>query len=137
MQTKYEINPDHYEYYDCLENIRKMGICNMWGAAPVLRKCYRAEIKTEKEASNILLEWIENYDELLKIRGWERDDLRPQPYKFHVSLDLEVDGLLPEATSEDNAKRQIEKMTVEDLIKLGAEFKIEARRAIRVTPDCE
>ena len=64
------IKEEHYEYYKELEAIRQSGICNMWGARPYLMiRCYEL---TEDEAAEILLEWIENYDELNKIFGWRK-----------------------------------------------------------------
>lgn len=63
-----KINKDHELYYNVLEDIRKSGICNMWGASePLMFECPELE---RCEAKEILLEWIENYDELSKMYNW-------------------------------------------------------------------
>lgn len=67
---KRAINHDHYKYYDFLENLRKSGETNMWGASPYLTMAF-FEL-TDKEATEILLTWMNNYEELLELRGWER-----------------------------------------------------------------
>lgn len=59
--TNYEMKIEHIAYYKMLEEIRLSGICNMWGAAPVLAK--KANISKE-DAELILLEWIGNYHEI-------------------------------------------------------------------------
>lgn len=69
--AKREINRKHNQYYDALEVIRKSGITNMWGAAPYLKEIF-PEL-TRDEATNILLTWIDNYDELCEERGWLND----------------------------------------------------------------
>ncbi len=66
---KRSINHKHYEYYDTLELIRKLGIVNMWGAAPYLRE-FHSEL-TREEAKDILLTWIDNYGELCDLRNWQ------------------------------------------------------------------
>lgn len=61
---KTQINKEHINYYKTLEEIRCSGICNMWGAAP-----YLAEIEgiSEEKAEELLLEWINNYNEIKKL----------------------------------------------------------------------
>ena len=58
---KYQINKEHINYYKTLETIRRSGVCNMWGAAP-----YLAEMEdiSEEKAEEVLLEWINNYNEI-------------------------------------------------------------------------
>ena len=58
---KYQINKEHINYYKTLEAIRRSGVCNMWGAAP-----YLAEMEdiSEEKAEEVLLEWINNYNEI-------------------------------------------------------------------------
>lgn len=58
---KYQINKEHIGYYKTLERIRRSGICNMWGAAP-----YLAEMEdiSEEKTEEVLLEWINNYNEI-------------------------------------------------------------------------
>lgn len=66
--AKRPINEEHLEYYEDLEAIRESGICNMWaGHEPLM--IMNPELST-KEAKEILLTWIENYDELNKRFGW-------------------------------------------------------------------
>ena len=38
-KEKYPIRNDWQSYYEALENIRRSGSVNMWGASPVLAKC--------------------------------------------------------------------------------------------------
>ena len=66
---KYPIREDWKDYYETLENIRQMGICNMWGASVPLKQVY-PEL-SEKDAQGILLNWIHNYNELNKKYGWQ------------------------------------------------------------------
>ena len=63
-----KINKDHELYYNVLEEIRKSGICNMFGANTYLK--YECPELTRNEAIEILLEWIENYDELSNMYSW-------------------------------------------------------------------
>ena len=60
-ENKYPINPEWKDHYIMLEAIRKSGITNMWGASP-----YLAEFAgiTQGLAQEVLVSWIENYDEL-------------------------------------------------------------------------
>lgn len=57
-------------YYNTLENIRRSGICNMFGASEVLRSFY-PEL-TRDGAKEILLDWMENYEELCEKHGWRK-----------------------------------------------------------------
>ena len=66
---KRPINHKHYEYYDTLEFIRKLGVVNMWGATPYLQE-FHPEL-TKEEAKEILLTWIANYSELCDLRNWQ------------------------------------------------------------------
>ena len=47
------------QYYDVLEEIRKSGITNMFGAAPYLQARFPG--LTESEAKEIILDWMQNY----------------------------------------------------------------------------
>lgn len=58
---KYQINKENIGYYKTLEEIRRSGICNMWGAAPHLAEM---EDISEEKAEEVLLEWINNYNEI-------------------------------------------------------------------------
>lgn len=52
------------EYFKYLEELRKSGETNMFGAAPYLAKEFGIDKRT---AQNILAEWMENYDEILEL----------------------------------------------------------------------
>lgn len=52
------------EYFKYLEELRKSGETNMFGAAPYLAKEFGINNST---ARNILAEWMENYDEILEL----------------------------------------------------------------------
>ena len=67
---KHPICEEWMEYYKTLEGIRRCGIVNMWGAAPVLRECFPG--LSEQKATDILLSWIANYDELNERFGWQK-----------------------------------------------------------------
>ena len=70
METdKYLIKEEWEEYYKILEGIRRTGVCNMFGAAPYLKE-FCPEL-SQKEASEILCNWIHNYDELDERFGWQ------------------------------------------------------------------
>jgi hypothetical protein len=64
------INHDWEAYYKLLEGIRRSGICNMWGAAP-----YLAELAgiNQRQATEVLVSWISNYDELKKLY-WSEEE---------------------------------------------------------------
>jgi hypothetical protein len=55
-------------YYKTLENIRRSGICNMWGASPYLKALHPK--LSRQESNEILSNWIANYDELCKKYNW-------------------------------------------------------------------
>jgi len=65
--SKYPIKDEWSTYYQTLEHIRRSGITNMWGAAPYLAD-YRNISKTL--ASEVLISWIDNYDELCEKYSW-------------------------------------------------------------------
>ena len=50
-----------------LEVIKQSGITNMFGSAPYLAEYCNIDLKLAKD---ILLSWIENYDELSKKFSW-------------------------------------------------------------------
>ena len=68
--TKHTSCEEWAEYYHTLEAIRRTGIVNMWGAAPVLRECYPE--MPEQTSTEVLLSWIANYDELNERFGWQK-----------------------------------------------------------------
>ena len=55
--------------FDWLEKLRQSGIVNMYGARPYLAEAFELN---KEESRNILIKWMENYEELMKLRGWER-----------------------------------------------------------------
>lgn len=65
---KYEYKKEHFKYYKFLEALRKSGDTNMFGATPYLME--RFSLKRD-EASNILAEWMDSYDELETILNFD------------------------------------------------------------------
>ncbi len=49
------------EYYVYLENLRRSGIVNMFGAVPYLNEYY----PDIENASEVLMSWMNNYDKLI------------------------------------------------------------------------
>lgn len=68
MYNRYPIKEEWEEYYKFLEALRRTGVCNMYGAGVYLTKCFSN--LTKLEATDILVNWIENYNELDKKYGW-------------------------------------------------------------------
>ena len=68
-KKQYPINEDHIKYYKYLEELRKSGVTNMYGASPFLESEF-AEL-TEKDANDILVTWMTNYSELNKRFNWQ------------------------------------------------------------------
>jgi hypothetical protein len=66
---KYPIKEEWDEYYKVLEGIRRTGVCNMWGAATYLKE-FCPEL-SEKEANDILCNWISNYSTLNEMYNWQ------------------------------------------------------------------
>ena len=71
MEKSIEINENNEMYYKELEQIRRSGVCNMWGASTLLMTI--CPELTKNKAREILLEWIENYDKLSKMFGWREN----------------------------------------------------------------
>ena len=67
---KYPIKPEWTKYYKALEVIRESGVCNMWGANVYLKEIF-PEL-SRQESSEILCNWITNYDALSDAYGWQR-----------------------------------------------------------------
>ncbi len=57
-----EYNEEWIEYYQYLENLRQSGVVNMYGAGPYLEKAAGID---SYEAMDILVSWMENYDDLV------------------------------------------------------------------------
>ena len=66
MVNEKKYNKDWVKYYKYLERLRQSGVTNMYGASPYLAKAFPALDK--REASKVLVSWIENY-EVLKSDG--------------------------------------------------------------------
>lgn len=47
------------KYWIYLENLRRSGITNMYGAAPYLMKEFQL---SQKEAIDVLVDWMKNYN---------------------------------------------------------------------------
>lgn len=60
---------DELKYFDWLEKLRVSGITNMFGASPYLAAAFNLG---QREAYKILVKWMENYEELMELRGWKR-----------------------------------------------------------------
>ena len=56
-------------YFDWLEKLRVSGITNMFVASPYLADAFNLDLG---EARKILSKWMENYEELMELRGWRR-----------------------------------------------------------------
>lgn len=69
-ENKYPIKDEWEEYYKVLEGIRRTGVVNMFGASPYLKE-FCPEL-SEKEARDILINWMENYTELNNRFGWQK-----------------------------------------------------------------
>lgn len=64
-EDKYPINLEWKEYYMVLEGIRRTGVTNMYGAAPYLKE-FCPELSLA-QASEILCNWMHNYNELVRL----------------------------------------------------------------------
>ena len=73
QEDKYPIRDDWEEYYKFLEALRRTGVCNMWGASIYIEKIFKLP---EKEAGDILCNWITNYDKLAEKYDWFNDQLK-------------------------------------------------------------
>ena len=67
---KYPIKEEGVEYYHTLEALRRTGVVNMWGAAPYLKECFIH--LTDREAREVLCNWIHNYNKLNERFGWQK-----------------------------------------------------------------
>ena len=64
---KYPIKEEWNNYYETLEVIRQSGITNMFCSATYLAEYCNIDLKLAKD---VLLSWIENYNELSKKFSW-------------------------------------------------------------------
>lgn len=68
MLTKEEIEQNK-DYFNFLENLRKSGVTNMFGAGPYLEVAFTM---LPKKADAILGLWMDNYSQLNKELSWGR-----------------------------------------------------------------
>lgn len=64
---KHPIKEEWIDYYKELEDIRRSGIVNMFGSAPVLAEACDID---EDLAKEVLISWMNNYDKLSKRFSW-------------------------------------------------------------------
>lgn len=69
-KKEYPIREDWEDYYKTLEAIRRTGKVNMIGAGIYLKECYPKEL-TERQANDILVNWINNYKALNEKYSWQ------------------------------------------------------------------
>ena len=69
-ENKYPVKEEWVEYYKVLEGIRRTGICNMFGSSVYLKE-FCPEL-SQSEASEILCNWITNYNVLNARFGWQK-----------------------------------------------------------------
>lgn len=74
-ENKYPIRDDWEEYYKFLEALRRTGVCNMYGASVYIEKIFKF---SEKEAKEILCNWIANYNKLAEKYDWFNDRLKTE-----------------------------------------------------------
>lgn len=91
---------DRKQYYEFLEELRKSGVTNMWGAAPFLQAEFDI---SAAEARDILLDWIKNYSELAKEYGWGNEvEVKTDEVDFEDSRAKELfDGDVDRQDAED------------------------------------
>ena len=59
-----------YDDYDYLEELRRSGRTNMFGAVPYLMKDRGL---SKAKAAEVLHDWMKRYSELSKERGWRNE----------------------------------------------------------------
>ena len=64
------------KYLIYLEDLRKSGVTNMWGAADFLHKEFEEELN-EIKAGEILIYWMKNYSSLDQKYGWQSPRIAP------------------------------------------------------------
>ena len=52
---------DYREYYAFLDDLRELGVTNMFGAVPYLLQAF--DYLAEDEARDILVSWMKSYDQ--------------------------------------------------------------------------
>lgn len=57
---------DYQEYYEFLDNLRELGVTNMFGATPYLMQAF--DYLAEDEARDILVSWMKSYERRNKIK---------------------------------------------------------------------
>lgn len=69
-ENTFPIRDDWEEYYKFLEALRRTGVVNMYAATPYLKECFSD--MSESKAKNILINWMENYNELNEKYSWQK-----------------------------------------------------------------
>lgn len=109
-------------YFNFLEELRKSGITNMYGASAFLTGArypedygYDFETKIEflsnSEAAKILSEWMKNYSELSKRLGWDKT-MTPS----EDDANLEYSNLFDEEVSKETIDLFLKHLADEDLM---------------------
>lgn len=97
-------------YFNFLEELRKSGVTNMFGATPYLEAEF--EELTHSEATEILKDWMKNYSELSKRLGWDR------------SMTPSSEGETEEPVEEDYSKlfdADVSRDTIDSFLKIMAD----------------
>ena len=63
-------NEEWVEYYKYLEELRQSGVTNMWGGGAYLQEEFGM---SSKDATQILISWMKNYDALVEGNVIERN----------------------------------------------------------------
>ena len=66
-----ELDSDWTEYYIYLEDLRRSGVTNMFGASPYLANEFNI---SERDARKVLADWMKNYNELSNKFGWRKGE---------------------------------------------------------------
>lgn len=74
---RYPIREEWEEYYKFLEALRRTGVCNMYSAGIYLVECFNnpTHEMTNLKAQDILVNWMENYEELDQKYNWRTTKL--------------------------------------------------------------
>tara|TARA_R100001230_G_C5560463_1_gene85217 strand:+ start:205 stop:411 length:207 start_codon:yes stop_codon:yes gene_type:complete len=62
---------EELEMFEWLEMLRQSGVVNMFGASPYLADAFDLD---EREARDVLLKWMDNYEDLVENGYIERGD---------------------------------------------------------------
>lgn len=99
-------------YFNYLEDLRKSGVTNMFGATPYLEAEF--EELSHAEAVEILKEWMKNYNELSIRLGWDRGEASSESGE-----EIEVES--PEAEYSKLFDEEIDREIVDSFLKSMAD----------------